>query len=221
MVDDEDGTVVVVASGRVLDVLVVEVLGVDDVVVVTVVLVVGGEVVLVVVVVGGDTPSITPPTVVPELGPPKIEDNERPALTSTSVTIPSTTMKAASAEAAPTTDRRQRRSLLAPLRDRRTRGRSCRAAGRISGPENVCWAFTSPTAAVLAERRVRRAATPEPLAAERRIASFALAVDWETSETTVVATAAPMAAPISVPLAPNTDAAAAAATAANAEAATS
>jgi hypothetical protein len=116
VVDEDGGIVLDVASGAVVVVLV-------DVVVVVVVVVVDDEVVVVVlpvgdgdvvvVVVGGATPLITPPTVVPEFGPPKIEDRERPALTSTRVTTPRARMNAASAEAVPTTVRRHRLSMPA------------------------------------------------------------------------------------------------------------
>jgi hypothetical protein len=57
--------------------------------------------------------------------------------------------------------------------------------------------------------------------AERLNNSSARCADCDTSDATVLATAAPMAAPIRVPLTPKTEAAAAAARAARAEAMTS
>jgi hypothetical protein len=89
------GTVVV---GTVVGAVVVGVV----VVVVLEVVVVGAVVVVVVVgavVVGGETPFRTPPTVVPDAGPPKIEEKERPALTSMRVTRPRASRNAPSVEA--------------------------------------------------------------------------------------------------------------------------
>jgi len=87
-----DGVVVVVVVDEVVDVVVDEVVDVVDVVVVE----------------GGDTPSITPPTVVPEAGPPKIDERDRPALSSTTVTRPRARTKAPRAEAAAIKAQRQR-----------------------------------------------------------------------------------------------------------------
>lgn len=100
------------APGPVVEVLVVEVLVVEEAVVVValVLVVVDG----VVVVVGdGETPWITPPTVVPDFGPPKIEDRERPALTSTTVTTTRASTKAPRAEPVAASDSLQRLSMRA------------------------------------------------------------------------------------------------------------
>jgi hypothetical protein len=102
LVVDVAGTDVLVVAGTVVvDVVVVEVADVVDVVDA------GGLVVDVVVGVD-DTPLMTPSTVVPDFGPPKIEERERPALTSTTVTTPKARANAATAEAVATRDRRQR-----------------------------------------------------------------------------------------------------------------
>jgi hypothetical protein len=98
------GTVVVgtVVGAVVVGVVVVVVLEVVVVGAVVVVVVVGAVVVVVVVgavVVGGETPFRTPPTVVPDAGPPKIEEKERPALTSMRVTRPRASRNAPSVEA--------------------------------------------------------------------------------------------------------------------------
>ena len=111
--DDSRGPVVDVAGTDVLEVVpgtvdvVVDVV-VVDVVVVVVEVVAAGIVVDVTVVTVGDTPLITPPTVVPDFGPPKIEERERPALTSTTVTTPRASANAATAEAVASSDRRHR-----------------------------------------------------------------------------------------------------------------
>lgn len=104
-------TVVDVAPGAVVvgfrGVVVVVVVVVEVVLVVVVVVVV--EVEGVVVVGGGVTPSMTPPTVVPDFEPPKIDDRERPALSSTSVTTLRASPNAASADAVAITEIRKRR----------------------------------------------------------------------------------------------------------------
>ena len=109
----DTGTELVLAPGLVVVVLVVVVLVVveEDVVVAAVVVVVVDDVE--VVVEDGDNPSITPPTVVPDFGPPKIDDRERPAPTSTAVTTPRARIKAPSAEPVATSDSRQRLSAVA------------------------------------------------------------------------------------------------------------
>jgi hypothetical protein len=111
------GSVVEVGGTDVLEVAPATVVVVVDVVVVVleVVAVVGGggTVPVVVVVDAEDTPLITPPTVVPESAPPKIDERERPALTSTRVTTPSARANAATAEAVATRDKRQRRWAVA------------------------------------------------------------------------------------------------------------
>jgi len=105
-------TVVDVVAGNVVDVFagaVVEVVEVveDEVVVLEDEVVVVVEEV-VVVGTGGVTPLNSPPTVLPALGPPKIEDSDRPAASSMSVTTPSAITKAASAEPVAITDIRHR-----------------------------------------------------------------------------------------------------------------
>lgn len=113
-----------VAAVEVVVVLVVDV--VDDVVVDVLDVVV--EVVEVVVVDVGDTPSTTPPTVVPECGPPKIDDRERPAAVSTNVTAPSANTNAANADAVASKATRQRFSMAA------LSARRCRAAWASDDP---------------------------------------------------------------------------------------
>ena len=107
VVDEVGNKVLEVAPGTVVVVVVVDVV---DVVAGFVVVDVVEVVVGVVVVEDGDTPLITPPTVVPDFGPPKIDDRERPALTSTKVTTPSPSTNAAKAEATAAMERRQRLS---------------------------------------------------------------------------------------------------------------
>jgi len=107
VVDGDNELVLDDAPGLVVEVLVVE----DEVVVTALVLVVVDDVVVVVEV--GDTPSITPPTVVPDFGPPKIEEKERPALTSTTVTTARASTKAPRAEPVAASDSLQRLSMQA------------------------------------------------------------------------------------------------------------
>jgi hypothetical protein len=108
--EEFEGAVVVVVVGGLVVVVtgtVVEV--VDDVVVgvtageVAVVLEDGGTVV------AEETPFTSPPTVVPELGPPNIDDRELPAASSMTVTIPKATTNAARADTTPIVAKRIRR----------------------------------------------------------------------------------------------------------------
>ncbi|MGH9028003.1 MAG: hypothetical protein ACRDV4_00060 [Acidimicrobiales bacterium] len=59
---------------------------------------------------GGVAPPRTPPIVVPSFDPPKIEESDRPAATSITVTIASAATNAASADPVTTTERRHFRS---------------------------------------------------------------------------------------------------------------
>jgi hypothetical protein len=113
-VEEIEGVVVVVAvGGRVVVVAGTVVEVVEDVVVVEGVT--AGELGVVFdggafegVVVGDETPFITPPRVVPALGPPKMDESELPAANSMTVTIPKATTNAARADASPIVARRNR-----------------------------------------------------------------------------------------------------------------
>jgi len=214
VVDVVDDAVPEVDPGTVVEVVLDEVV-LDEVVVL------GDEVVVVVevevdVLVVGATPFMTPPTVLPALGPPKIEDSERPVATSMRVTAPRASTKIPRAVAIATIEKRHRLAVAAtPV---------LRSGSAATGPEvtsGISVASTSPTALVAPARRVSPVMPVMPVMLDRFIASWARAADWDIRVATVVATPLPIAAPTRVPLTPKTEATTAAATAAAAEAAIS